>query len=78
MTRYVDLNTLEEDRRIDMIGHRVMVHNESVAFVVEKEAGKADRYIAKLKEKFPRLSVIARGDGPIPNTEYVKVARADA
>ncbi|MGH3427947.1 MAG: hypothetical protein ACRDQZ_10340 [Mycobacteriales bacterium] len=72
MTPYVDIASMPEDRRIDLIGHRAVVHKESVAFVVEDDE-KADRYIAKLRDKYPTIQVNSRGAGPVKGTIYVKV-----
>ena len=59
-TRYADLHDLHEDKRIDLIGHRTIDHEEIVGFVVDDDK-KADRYIEKLKEKFPTIEVVDRG-----------------
>lgn len=48
-------------------------HRHSVAFIVEDNE-KADRYIAKLTSKF-KVQVVARGDGPVAGTVFVKVER---
>jgi len=64
--KYADLGGpqgLPEDQRIDLIGHRVVDHHEQVAFMVEDDA-KADRYVKKLLEKFPGVTVKQRGPGP--------------
>lgn len=71
--KFMDIADVEEDKRIEIIGHRAMVHKEKVAFVTDDDAGKADRYIRKLQERFPGIKVIERGNGPVPNTVYVKV-----
>ena len=68
---YLDLHAIEEDKRIDLIGHRVVVHKDRVGFFVDDDA-KADRYVAKLKAKFPSISVVERGPGP-GGTVFVKV-----
>ena len=73
MTQFVDLHNLSEDARIEMIGHRAVDHKERVAFVVEDDE-KADRYVAKLKAKFPSVSVVERFAGPVPGVITVKVA----
>ena len=69
--KYADLYSMTEDERIDFIGRSVMntpatstdkpVMN---AFIVEDDA-KADRYIEKLRAKFPGIRVIDRLDGPV-------------
>ena len=70
---FIDLGDCEEDQRIDTIGHQVMVHHRIVGFITDADEGKADRYIRKLKEKFPRIQVLARGNGPVPNAVWIKV-----
>lgn len=80
MTFYADLGDLEEDKRIEAIGKVVMVGvNKSAekpimaAFVVENDE-KADRYIAKLRDRFPGIRVVDREKGPVPDTVLVRVA----
>jgi hypothetical protein len=73
---FVDLHDVQEDKRIDLIGHRAVDHKEIVGFMVDREGedrSKGDRYIAKLKAKFPALTVMWRGDGPVENVETIKV-----
>ena len=75
-TSFIDLYFLSEDKRIEMIGHRVVDHREIVGFMVDVENGshaKGDRYIEKLKRLFPSITIIWRGDGPVPNCETIKV-----
>lgn len=50
-----------------------MRHRKTVGFVVDADPGKADRYIAKLKEKFPGIVVLGKFAGPVKNTVSVKV-----
>ena len=73
MTQFADIADHDEDKRIEIIGHRVMAHFEQVAFITDDDEGKADRYIAKLQERFPGIRVIERGKGPVKGTVYVKV-----
>lgn len=73
---FIDLADLPEDKRIDMIGHRAVDHRETVGFMVDVENGshaKGDRYIEKLTERFPSITVMWRGDGPVDNVETIKV-----
>lgn len=56
MTRIVpfqDLGDNNEDDRIRQIGEKVMKERITVGFVTDDEPGKADRYITKLKARFP-------------------------
>jgi len=71
--KFADIADVAEDKRIEIIGHRVMVHKETVSFITDSDTGKADRYVKKLQEKFPGIRVIERGDGPIVGTVWVKV-----
>lgn len=43
-----------------------------IGFIVEDHA-KADRYVKKLREKFPTIRIIDRFDGPVANTVTVRV-----
>jgi hypothetical protein len=70
---FVDLGDVAEDQRIEAIGHQAMVHKKVVSFITDADEGKADRYIRKLEERFPGIVVIARGNGPVANTVFVKV-----
>jgi hypothetical protein len=75
MTEYADIADHDEDARIEIIGHAVMVEQKTCAFIVEDDpAEKAERYIRKLEAKFPGIRVIARGKGPVSGTVFVKVA----
>lgn len=73
---FLDLADLPEDKRIEMIGHRAVDHCETVGFMVDIEDGshaKGDRYIEKLTRRFPSISVMFRGDGPVTGVETIKV-----
>lgn len=73
MTRFLDVADFDEDDRITMIGRQVTKYKKMVAFIVEDNE-KADRYMRKLKKKFPTIKEIGRGKGPMPDVIYVKVA----
>ena len=68
---YLDLANLEEDKRIDMIGHRAIDHKEVVGFFVDDEQ-KAERYIRKLQEKFPGITVLDKQES-VAGTVLVRV-----
>jgi hypothetical protein len=71
---FVDLGGpqgIPEDDRIQMIGQRAML-GDIVGFFVESDGEKGDRYIAKLKSKFPQLVVVFRGQFT-EGTELIKV-----
>lgn len=76
MTEYHDIADHDEDTRINMIGRVAMEQKKRVAFVTDDtpdDPGKADRYIAKLQERFPGIRIINRGPGPVANAVYVTV-----
>jgi hypothetical protein len=73
---FLDLHSVTEDKRIEMIGHRAVEHGETVGFLVDVVNGdhaKGDRYIEKLKRQFPSITVLYRGDGPVDDVETIKV-----
>jgi hypothetical protein len=73
MTIFADIVDHDEDTRIDIIGHQAIDHKLIVGFVVEADGQKADRYIRKLREKFPMIRVIDKRRGPVAGTELVRV-----
>jgi|GEM_PF-3298266 len=77
-TAYVDMGDLDEDSRIDTIGHYVTQYRKTVAFVTDADPGKADRYIAKLKAKFPGIKIVDFINGPVAGTVTVKVGPLDS
>lgn len=73
MTPYADIADLDEDNRIALIGDYVMRYRKTAAFVTDSDPGKSDRYIQKLKHRYPGINIIGLIDGPVPNTVTVKV-----
>lgn len=73
MPIYKDIADHDEDTRIDMIGRSVMVLGQTVSFITDADAGKADRYLSKLQKRFPGIVIISRGDGQVKDTVFVKV-----
>jgi len=71
--QFKDVADYPEDERIRQIGEKAMREKLTVGFVTDAESGKADRYIRKLKERFPGIRVIDRGTGPVDDTVWVKV-----
>lgn len=69
--RYADLADLPENKRIQIIGERAM-KGEVIAFVVEDDR-KADRYLKKIANRFPKIVQLARVPGPIEGAVTVKV-----
>lgn len=70
---YVDLHSLAEDERIDMIGHTVTVHGKTAAVCVDDLPGKPERYIDKLTRRFPGLRIIDQCKGPTPGVITIRV-----
>lgn len=76
VAKFKDIADLSEDDRIKMIGTEAMKGLE-IAFVVDDDGKKADRYISKLLASFPQLKVIYRHQGPTPGAYTVKVKLND-
>jgi hypothetical protein len=74
---YLGIHALEEDKRIALIGEAAS-KGQRVAFHVDDEPGKADRYIEKLLKRFPHLKVDNRFKGPTPGVETVIVIRMES
>ena len=72
---FKDLSDLEEDKRIQMIGDAAS-SGMVVGFITDDTPGKADRYVAKLKAKFPKIAVVRRFNGPARGTVTVKIQLA--
>ncbi len=70
---YADLGDLEEDKRIDLIGRYVMNKLKTAAVVVDDIPGKSDRYISKLRKRFPGIEIVEQGQGPVAKTWVIKV-----
>lgn len=70
---FKDIADHDEDERIHQIGQKAMGERLTVGFITDSEAGKAERYIKKLIERFPGIRVISQGIGPVADTVLVKV-----
>ncbi len=70
---YADLGDMEEDKRIDLIGQFVMNKLKTAAVVVDDIPGKAARYIAKLRKRFPGIEIIDQCPGPVSGSWTIKV-----
>lgn len=68
---FLDFSQLSEDQRINMIGHMSIVHHQTNAFAVESHEI-ADRYIKKLQEKFPNITILGKLVSP-KGIVFVKV-----
>lgn len=67
-----DLHRISERQRIAMIAKAVSL-GQSVAFMVDKDGSKGDRYISKLREINSNVTVEKRFDGPVVGVETIKV-----
>lgn len=76
----INMCRAEEDERIEIIG-QVAMRERCAEFMVDGDAiekGKADRYVRKLRERFPRLVETERyEDTPVPNVTTVRVVVSD-
>lgn len=73
---FADLFKLPEDQRIDLIGNFVTESNESIWFLTDSgpgDEGKADRYIKKIRAKFPELIIAPIETGPVENTVAIRI-----
>lgn len=70
---FLDTHKLSEDQRIDVIGHAVTEHGKTVAVCVDDVVGKPERYIKKLKERFPGVVVLERVKGPVAGVVTIRV-----
>jgi len=72
MTVYADIADFDEDKRIEIIAEQCN-RGKLIMFIVEDHE-KADRYVRKLQTKVRAIQEIARGEGPVAGTIFVKVA----
>ena len=62
-----DLHRLPEDERIRLIGEAA-ASGQIVGVLLEKdEPEKIERYIRKIKQRFPTVTLLDRTDGPTPS-----------
>ncbi len=77
----LDLYDVEEDERITLIGNTCMIRGHAV-FMVDsgpKYPDKADRYVRKVREKFPRVQEVGRSvDNPVPNVTTIELRVSDS
>lgn len=69
---YMDLHSMGEDDRIELIGRMVLEKSATIGCFVDLDGVKGDRYIAKVKAKFPSIVLKARFNGPTPGVETLK------
>lgn len=66
MTQYRDIHGLPEDERIEAIGSRA-ARGFVVGVVLERdEPEKIERYIRKVTDRFPSVTMLKRIEGPTP------------
>lgn len=73
MPHYSDLTNKDEDTRIQLIGTTVVNRRKVCCVCVDDEPDKPERYIRKLKEKFPGIEIIEQFKGPVPGVVTIKV-----
>jgi hypothetical protein len=69
---YVDLHAMSEDDRIDLIGRMVLEKSATIGCFVDLDGVKGDRYISKVKARFPSIVLKGRCAGPTPGVETLK------
>ena len=73
---FADLANLPEDERIDLIGRYVIETKQTVGVLTDSGRGdecKPQRYIDKIKKRFPSVQIIGKEPGPIKNTICIRV-----
>lgn len=65
-TVYADLHNLPEDERVRMAGEHVQKTGQTGLIMTDAEPGKAERYIQKLRERYPDVAVLSDPvEGPL-------------
>lgn len=79
--KYRDLFHLSEDERVVAIAEEaIRNHGKIVGFLVDGDnydRGKADRYIKKLNEKYPQITILDKSPGPVKDTVLIRVSITD-
>ena len=73
--QYLDTADAPEDDRIELIGKTAMKATGTIAFIVDDEPDKPERYIRKLLAKFPELEVDKQMRGPVKDAITVTIRR---
>lgn len=73
MKGYADLADLPEDKRIELIVHRVIAHGETIGVVLENEPKKIERYRRKIHAAAAVPVEIEQLAGLVPNTVTLKI-----
>ena len=81
MTGYVDLHSLPEDERIQVIGDAIMrLPAGQIVGITVDDAEKGKRYAAKLKAKFPGIDHVSTTElakqGPLAGAMILKFQRS--
>lgn len=69
---FSDLADLPEDQRIEIIGTYVLQHGKTVGVVVEDSQPKIDRYVKKVRDRFPAIALIDVTKGPVDGTSLIR------
>lgn len=70
---FADLADLPEDARIDIIGRTVVELGKTVAVCLDDQPAKVERYIAKLRARFPAVVVLEQITGPVAGVITLKL-----
>lgn len=73
MKNVIDLHKIGEDERVRLIGNAAMM-GKRVAVLLETaalEPGKIERYIQKVEQGYPRVTVVERARSPVCNVDTV-------
>lgn len=74
--KYMDLADLPENKRIQAIGE-IANSGKVVTFIVDTEGkdgnAKADRYMKKIKSRFPNVIELGRFPGPVDDVITIKI-----
>ena len=74
--KYRDIGGWNEDTKIAHIGLSAMERpGRKVGLIVEDANGTPERYIAKLKERYPSLEILFSGPGPIAGCHTITITR---
>lgn len=73
---FQDMAHVEEDQRIQMIGEMVIREGKTVGVLVDDIPAKVERYLRKIKERFPQIKVEYQGKGPTPGVVTIRLGLA--
>lgn len=70
---YADLADLPEDQRIQVIGEFILRTGKTTVVCTDDLPGKPERYVRKILNKFPTLSIGKTFKGPTPGCVAIQV-----